>query len=168
MNSSVLMNVLRFFLLLLAQILIFNKIDFYGYINPYPYVLFILLFPVNGNKYWLLLSSFAIGIIMDTFMDSGGVHALACTALAFLRPSIFKFAFGLSYEYQTVKIYEKLSPERFTFITISVLAHHFIIFVLEVFEIDLFLGTLLRIIVSSVFTIIICILIIYMFKPNKR
>jgi hypothetical protein len=50
MNSALLTNIARFILLLLAQVLIFNRIDFLGFINPFPYILFIILYPVNGNK----------------------------------------------------------------------------------------------------------------------
>ena len=132
MNSALLGNIVRFVLLLAAQVLVFNRIDLFGFINPFPYVLFIILFPVNGNKSALLAASFFLGIIMDMFWNSGGVHAAACLLLAYFRPAIFKFSFGLSYEYQTVKLNDVLTPERFSFILIAVVIHHFVLFVLEV------------------------------------
>lgn len=168
MNSAVLLNIARFILLLAAQVLIFNNINFFGYLNPYPYVLFIILYPVNGNKSGLLLASFLLGIIMDMFCNSGGVHAIASITLAYLRPTFFKFSFGVSYEYQTVKINDKLTPERFSFILISVLTHHLILFILETFRLNFFFNILIQTIFSTVFTIVISILIIYLFKPSKR
>lgn len=168
MNSALLTNIARFILLLMMQIAIFNRMDFLGYINPYPYILFILLYPVNGNKYGLLFSSFLLGIIMDMFCNSGGVHATAAISLAALRPTFFKFSFGVSYEYQTIKINDKITPERFSFIAISVLSHHFILFLLEAFRLSFFLEVLLRTFLSTIFTIIICILLIYLFKISRR
>ena len=168
MNSTILVNIARFILLLAAQILIFNNVNFLGYINPYPYMLFILLYPVNGNKYALLSASFFLGIIMDMFCNSGGVHAAACVALAYYRPYIFKFSFGLSYEYQTVRINDVLTPERFSFILIAVVIHHFTLFLLEVFHLTFFLEILLKTVLSTIFTIIICIIIIYLIKPSRR
>lgn len=168
MNSTLLYNIARFILLLVSQVTIFNEINFLGYINPYPYILFILLFPINGNKYNVLLSSFALGIIMDMFCNSGGVHAAACITLAYLRPTFLKFSFGVSYEYQTIKINDKLSSERFSFILISVIVHHFILFILEVFRISFFFDALLKTITSTIFTTLICIILIYLFKPAKR
>ena len=168
MNSALLTNIARFILLLMMQIAIFNKMDFFGYINPYPYILFILLYPVNGNKYGLLFSSFLLGIIMDMFCNSGGVHATAAISLAALRPTFFKFSFGVSYEYQTIKINDKLTPERFSFIAISVLSHHFILFLLEAFRLSFFLEVLLRTFFSTIFTIVICIILIYLFKISRR
>lgn len=168
MNSALLFNIARFVLLLAAQVTIFNKFDFLGYINPFPYILFIILYPVNGNKSGLLLASFFLGLIMDLFMDSGGVHAASCLVLAFVRPSLFKFSFGLSYEYQTVRINDVLTPERFSFILLSVVIHHLILFILEIFTLEFFWSIILKTLVSTLFTIILSILIIYLIKPKKR
>ena len=88
MNSALLGNITRFILLLTAQILIFNRIDLFGFINPFPYILFIILYPVNGNKSGLLAASFLLGLLMDMFWNSGGVHAAACLVLAYYRPAI--------------------------------------------------------------------------------
>lgn len=168
MNSTFLVNIFRFILLLTVQIIIFNNMTFLGFILPLPYILFIILYPVNGNKSGLLLSSFLLGLTMDLFCNSGGIHASACLMLAFLRPYVFKFSFGISYEYQTIKINDVLTPERFSFILVSVLIHHLTLFVIEAFQISFFWDILLRILLSSVFTILCCILIIYLIKPVKR
>lgn len=168
MNSTLLVNIFRFILLLAVQIVIFNNMTFLGFILPLPYILFIILYPVNGNKSGLLLSSFFLGLMMDLFCNSGGIHTSACLILAFLRPYVFKFSFGVSYEYQTIKINDVLTPERFSFILISVLIHHLTLFILEAFQISFFWDILVRILLSSVFTILCCILIIYLIKPVKR
>jgi rod shape-determining protein MreD len=167
MNSAVIMGFVRFFLLLAAQLIIFNNINLFGYINPFPYILFVILFPVNGNKQLLIISSF-LGITMDLFSNSGGVHTTACLILAYARPSIFKFSFGVSYEYQTIKINDSLTSERFSFLLVSVVIHHFTLFILEVFQLSFLWDILLRTIIGTLFTLLICILLIYIFKPSKR
>ena len=168
MNSTLLVNIFRFILLLAVQIIIFNNMNFLGYISPFPYILFIILYPVNGNKSGLVVASFMLGLIMDMFSNSGGIHATACLVLAYFRPSIFKFAFGLSYEYQTVKLNDVLTPERFSFILLSIAIHHFTLFLLEAFQFSFIIDILIRSLLSTLFTIIICIIIIYLIKPNKR
>ncbi len=152
----------------MAQILVFNNMDFLGYINPFPYILFIILYPVNGNKMGLLLASFLLGLILDMFCNSGGIHAAASIILAYYRPLIFKFSFGLSYEYQTVKLNDVLTPERFSFLLIAVVLHHLVLFILEVFRFSFFFEIILKTITSAIFTLLVCILIIYLIKPNKR
>lgn len=168
MNSTLFVNIFRFILLLILQIIIFNNMNFLGYISTYPYLLFIILYPVNGNKSGLLVASFFLGLILDIFSNSGGIHTAACIILAYNRPRLFKFAFGLSYEYQTVRLNDVLTPERFSFILFSILIHHFVLFLLEAFQISFIWDVLIRTILSSVFTIVLCIIIIYLIKPNKR
>jgi rod shape-determining protein MreD len=168
MNSTVIFNIIRFILLLAVQIVIFNNIDLFGYINPYPYILFILLYPVNSNRAGLLVASFLLGLTMDLFSNSGGVHAMACLVLAYFRPSFFRFSFGLSYEYQTIKINERLSPERFSFILIAIITHHLVLFLMEFFKFIFIVDILLKTIITSIFTFIISIIIIYLFKPTRK
>lgn len=168
MNSAILGNITRFVLLLTAQVLIFNRIDLFGFINPFPYILFIILYPVNGNKTGLLVASFFLGLLMDMFWNSGGVHAAACVVLAYYRTAIFKFSFGLSYEYQTVKLNDVLTPERFSFILLAVVIHHAVLFFLEIFKISFLWDIIVRTVLSTIFTIISCIIIIYIIKPSKR
>jgi hypothetical protein len=155
-------------LLVVAQVVVFNNIDLFGYVNPYPYLLFILLYPVNSNRAGLLVASFLLGLSIDYFANSGGVHATASLVLAFLRPSFFKFSFGLSYEYQTIRINDRLSPERFSFIFISITTHHLVLFLLEYFKFVFILDALWRTLLSTIFTLIMSIIIIYLFKPSKR
>lgn len=167
MNSTI-ANIIRFFALLMLQILIFNNINLFGYIKPFPYILFILLFPVNGNKYALLTISFLMGLILDMFSNSGGIHAAACLILAYVRPSLFKFSFGVSYEYQTIKIVDKITSERISFLLTSIIIHHIILFSLEYFRLSLLFSTLLKSLLTSIFTFVICIILILLIKPTKR
>ncbi|UGS20798.1 rod shape-determining protein MreD [Flavobacterium cyclinae] len=167
MNNS-LINSIRFVVFLFLQLLIFNNINLLGYLNPYPYVLFILLYPVNSNKSVLLLASFAMGILLDMFCNSGGIHAMASLILAYIRPSLFKFAFGLSYEYQTVKIADKITPERITLLLLAIFIHHFVLFFFEYFRLDQILTVLMRTLSSSLFTFVICLLTLFIIKPSKR
>ncbi|GGA64786.1 rod shape-determining protein MreD [Flavobacterium palustre] len=168
MNSTLLLNILRFISLLALQIVVFNNMTFLGFIMPLPYILFIILYPVNSNRSALIISSFALGIIMDLFSNSGGIHTTACLILAYYRPYLFKFAFGVSYEYQTIKLNESLTPERFSFIFLAVVLHHLTLFILEAFQVSFILDILIRSLLSTVFTIISCIIIIYLIKSNKR
>ena len=168
MSSSVIINIFRFIVLLALQVIVFREMNLFGVMSAFPYILFILLYPVNGNKAGLLAISFLLGLMVDMFLNSGGAHAAACVVLAYLRPAFFRFSFGVSYEYQTVKINDRLSPERFSFILISVVTHHLILYLLEFFRFGLILDILLRTFLSTIFTLIICIITIYLIKPGKQ
>ena len=168
MNSLSINSIIRFVVLILAQALIFNHINFFGSVNPYPYILFILLFPVNNNRTLFIFLSFMLGLFMDLFSDSGGVHAAACVTIAFIRPPILKFAFGMIYEHQNIKFNNTEFGNRVIYFLIMIILHHLILFSLEVFNISNILLILKKTLFSSVFTLMLCILISVLFSNKQR
>lgn len=159
---------LRFIALLLAQVVICNNINFLGYINPYIYIVFIFLFPIRDSRIVLLLVSFLLGILVDMFSDSGGVHAAAAVTLAYARPLLLKMSFGMLYEHQSVKFSNTDIGSLITYVGLGTLLHHFILFSLEVFNISNILLILKKTLFSGIFTIILSILIIVLFSRNKK
>lgn len=166
MSSSILLHSTRFLVLLLAQVFLFNNIDFLGFINPYVYILFILLYPVNSNQLLFLLVSFLLGLSIDIFSDSGGIHAASCLVIAFLRPTILKFSFGVSYEYNNVKVSNTPFGSRLTYFFLLVIIHHFVLFNLEVFNISHTLFVLKLTLFSSIFTILLCMIFMILFSKR--
>ncbi len=162
-NSEIFINALRFIVLVLLQVLILNHINFFGFVNPYVYILFILVFPLNGNQSLLILLSFLLGLTIDIFGDSGGVHAAACVFVAYLRPLILKFSFGISYEYNTVKISKVSLTERLVYVSLMVLLHHLVLFGLEIFSLSHILLILKSTLFSGIFSIllILCTLLLF-------
>lgn len=167
MNNTIMLNITRFIVLILVQILILNNINFLGYINPYSYVLFVLLFPLNPNKGLFLFASFLLGLTMDMFGDSGGVHAAACLSIAFVRPVILRWVFGVSYEFQTLKLNNVALGERLLYSVLMVTLHHSLLFLLETFNFSLFLIIIKKILFSSIFTSILCMMILILFRRKE-
>ena len=168
MNTSLVRNILRFVILVLAQITIFNNINFLGYINPYPYILFIILFPIGDNRASLLISSFLLGITIDMFTNSGGMHAAACVTIAYIRPWVLQSIFGIAYEYNAVKVIKAAYGERLLFISIMVFTHHFILFMLESFNFSDIIYILKKTLFSGVFTLSLCMLFITLFSFKRK
>ena len=94
MNNAITINIARFIILILLQVLVLNNINFLGYINPYIYILFIILYPIKNNRLLFIFLSFLLGLTVDLFLDSGGVHAAACVTIAYIRPILLKFSFA--------------------------------------------------------------------------
>lgn len=168
MNSITASNSIRFVLLLLAQVIICNNINFLGYINPYIYILFIFLFPIRENRMILLLTSFLLGMLIDIFSDSGGVHAAAAVTLAYIRPVLLKSSFGMLYEHQSVKFSNTEPGSLITYLLLGTLMHHLVLFSLEIFNISSILLILKKTLFSSIFTIILSLVIIILFSRNKK
>lgn len=86
MNTPmILRNVGRFLILMLLQILVLNNVYLGGYINPFIYVLFILMLPTGMNRLLMLVLAFCSGLLVDVFSNMLGFHAFACTFVAFAR-----------------------------------------------------------------------------------
>ena len=130
MNSTSTQNIVRFIALVLLQVIVLNNINFLGYINPYVYILFILLYPIDNNRLLFIFLGFLLGLTVDMFSDSGGVHAAATVVIAYVRPIILKSTFGMMYEHQTVKISNSELGQRITYIALVAFVHHLVLFVL--------------------------------------
>lgn len=168
MNNTTILNAFRFIVLVFFQVTIFNNIHLFGFITPYPYILFILLYPLNANRHLFLIISFLLGLILDVFNNSGGVHTTACITLAFFRENLLKMAFGYSYEFHMMRITDKISSELVTYVVTSVFIHHTLLISLEVFNLKFILEILLRIVTSAAFTILLIFLIIGLIKSPRK
>lgn len=168
MNNTLLINIFRFVSLLILQVVLFDNIELFGFVTPYPYIIFILLYPLNANRAGLIAASFFLGLILDAFSNSGGVHAAACVSLAYFREPFLKFSFGISYEYHMMKITDKISNELMTYLAISTLFHQLILYSLEIFSFQFILEILLRTISSSILTLVFIIILIFLIKPSKK
>ncbi len=168
MNSVTFYNIIRFVILILFQGLVLNHINFLGYINPYPYILFIALFPINNNRTLFIFLSFLLGLGVDFFTDTGGIHAAACVTIAYIRPPILKFSFGTIYDNQTIKFNQIELGSRIVYFSIIAAIHHLILFSLEVFNTSDIILILKKTLFSSIFTIILCTLLSILFSPKRK
>ena len=147
-------------ILVLLQVLLLNNIQFSGYINPYLYVLFVLLLPFNTPRYLLLLFGFFTGLLVDIFGNTPGMHASATTFLAFLRPYTIELISSRdNMESNTHPRLKNMGAGWFSrYCIILVLAHHLFLFYVEVFTFKGFIFTLTRSLLSAVFTIVLIII----------
>jgi len=148
-------NIFRFLVLIFAQVLIFNNMEISGFINPYVYILFILLLPFETPPAVILIWGFALGFSIDIFTETIGMHTASTVFIAFLRPSILSiFAPREGYEKGTnprISYYGLTWFIKYSFVL--VLAHHIMLFYIEMFSIHDFFSTFLRVILSAIFTI---------------
>jgi rod shape-determining protein MreD len=168
MNNSVFLHTFRFILLVFVQVLLFNNINFSGNINPFVYIIFIALFPVKNNRSIIIILSFLLGLTIDIFSDTGGIHAAACVVIAYIRPVILKFSFGMIYEHQTIKFNTVEFGEKLTYISILTLIHHFVLFYLEIFSVSKIILVLQKTVFSSIFTILLIILMTIIFSKKTK
>jgi len=161
MINSILRFGIIFIFLVLLQVLLFNNIQFSGYVNPYSYIMFILLLPVEIPSWLLLVLSFALGLILDFFSGSPGMHSSASVLTAFVRPFILRILSPRDgYEARSEPSMMAYGFRWFlSYTVLIVLIHHTALFYIEVFRFADFFRTMLRVLLSSLFSIIFILLI---------
>jgi rod shape-determining protein MreD len=152
--------------LALLQVLILDHIKFLGYINPYLYVAFIIILPLRLNKVYVLLLSFVLGLSIDFFNDTGGIHAASSLCVAYLRPLIVRLSFGINYDLNTVKLSSAKLKAQVLFIFFMVFAHHLIMFSLSYFSINYSLEILKNTLYSGIFSSLLIFIILIITKKE--
>ena len=159
MGREIIKYTLMFVGLVLTQVLVFNHIQFSGFVNPYIYILFVMLLPLSSPRYLVLIAAFVLGLTIDVFSNSLGVHAFATVFMAYMRPLIIR---AISNREEDKSNYPGLLQFKFrwfaSYTVIMVLIHHLVLFYLEVYTFSNFLETLLRILLSSVFSVVVIVL----------
>jgi len=170
MALDIFRNIVSFFILIFVQVLVLNNIQFSGYINPYLYVLFILMLPFNTPNWLVLFLSFLLGIFVDAFSNSFGMHTAAATFIGFCRPYILQVMRPRDgYDNNDKPTIRDMGMNWYlTYSGILVALHHFVYFYIEVFRFNEIFAIFSRIFLSSVFTMLLLVLTQYLFVAEKK
>ena len=169
MINTVIRYGLLFVFLILLQVLILNNLHMSVFLNPYVYVLFILLLPFETPG-WLVLSlSFALGIILDTFSNTIGMHTSALVFMAFARKYLMSvMAPRDGYEQDKTPHYREMGLFWFIiYASILIFIHHFTLFVLEDFRMAYFFTAFFKSLLSGLLSLaIILVLMLFSYRPR--
>lgn len=171
MITDLIRLVIYFLSLLVIQIALLNNVNLGGYVNPFVYVLFILILPVRTPGPLLLAIGFIMGLVVDMFSNSMGMHAAATVFMAYLRPTVLKFmAPREGYETEATPSLREFGVSWFLIYgTVLVFMHHLMLFLIEVFRISELLSILLRVLLSSLATVSVMLMIQYLTdKPQQK
>lgn len=170
MGNFYIRNIVRWLALVFFQVLVLNHMNLGGYINPYVYIMFILLLPVQINKSALLLLAFMTGLVIDFFGNTLGLHTAATVLLAYARPGILRLFFkNLEFSTDEEPNIAKLKPGGFLKYTlVLVFIHHTALFFLEVFSFHGFLSTLSRIGLSTLITTLMIMTLALLFASRNK
>lgn len=170
MNRILIFNVLRFIILIFLQVFLLKNMVFYNLNVPFLYILFILLLPFETPNLLLFILSFLLGITIDLFSDTLGLHAAACTILALLRIFFINITVQKdNYDSDPEPTLGIMGFRWFFFYTlILTFFHHFFLFNLEVFKLAEILNTISRVLISSLFTILLIFTTELLFYRKKQ
>lgn len=166
MNKKLYFGIL-FLVLVLLQVFVLNNILFLGYINPYVYIAFVFLYPLDENRFSFLFASFFLGLSIDFFSDSGGIHAFSTLTIAYFR-LFFVQLFFRKYEadYPFFNLHSESFGKVFNYVVTLTFIHHLILFSFTNFSFQNMNQVLLNTLFSGVFTLILYFLGIYIFSKE--
>ena len=172
MGRDLRINIIRFILIGLLQVLVLKRIDIsigsFNYLHLVVYPLFILLIPIKTPRALLLLIAFAFGLLIDMFYNSPGVHAAATVLIAFIRPYVLKWIEPTEgYTNETTPTIFKMGITWFIIYgALLLFIHHLCYFSLEAFSYVYLLEILLRTIFSFIASFIIMMIIMVITNPK--
>lgn len=168
-----LINIFRFFFIISFQIFVLNNIDF-GPLNyllsPVVYIAFIITFPNSYSKYVLLIIAFLLGLTVDIFLNTYGIHASACLLIAYTRPFMMRQleaqnTFDESFDL-TIHSIEKTSYIKY--LTTLTFIFFLWLFILEEFSFSYIFIIIIKTILSTIFSVLLILLGQFLlFKKQK-
>lgn len=144
---------------ILLQIMFLRNLVFFNYAFCFLYIGAVLTLPPAMDNSLYLLIAFVVGILIDTFMNTLGLNAAATVLVAFFRSS-------------WIRRYERRAGEDFVFLSLRrigllpfinlffplILLHSAALFLIEANSLNLFVHTIIKILASSVYTLVAVLL----------
>jgi rod shape-determining protein MreD len=94
MINNLLRGFIYFVVFVLIQVLVLNNIHFLRIATPFLYLYFIIKMPVGSSRTQVVFFSFIAGVVIDTFSNTPGMHAAACTLAGFCREPLIRVFMG--------------------------------------------------------------------------
>ncbi len=168
--NVVVKNSIRFFIFVMIQSLVFNQIELGFGIHMMVHPLFIMLLPFETGIFTLMTLAFVMGLIIDIFSNTYGLHASSLLLMAYMRPVIFKF-YGPREGYDPLKepsLFD-MGSRWFLFVFgYLLLIHHFWYFLVEIFRFDQFLLIIQKTVFSVIISFLLCIVLqTFLIKKSK-
>jgi hypothetical protein len=160
---------LRFLAILLIQLLVVDNIELSSFINPYIYVSFILMLPITLAPWLVVVLSFLTGGVMDSFASTPGLHMAATTFMGFMRFHYLRAT--TTKEDMESRITPSLSRKGIVWFVVYCFVltfiHHLLLFFLEIYGFREFFSTLMRVVLSSMVTVMLIVIGQLLFYRNK-
>lgn len=169
LNLSFLRNILIILILIFVQVFVFSNFKINALFSPYIYILFILLYPPNQNRYVFLLLCFLLGVGIDIFEHTGGINAFASVTIGLLSNHLLRMISGTKFfEIEEFQYSDFGAVQWFFYVIFMVFIHHFLLFWLESFSLLNFGNMMLKVLYSSAFTSIFVFFYLLLFRKRAE
>ena len=142
--------------LMLLQV-VCNKVLLFGVAMPVVYIYLLLRLPITLHTNWALTCAFLLGLLVDTFNDTPGMHTLACLMMMAARRPVFNACMtrddDISDPRPSGQSMGGLNYLRY--MAMLVVIYCAVLFLIQAFSLHDFLATLSRIAASSLLSIVL-------------
>tara|TARA_B100001057_G_C22766116_1_gene917719 strand:+ start:323 stop:700 length:378 start_codon:yes stop_codon:yes gene_type:complete len=125
------------------------------------------MYRFDGDRTALIILGFLMGLFLDLLTQGSGGHTIASLTIAYLRPYIIRFSFGVNYDVPMGMIRGSLINQRITYFLQIILIHHLLLFVVVYFSFDNIFTIIKNTFLSTFFTIILVYISLGFFKEKK-
>ncbi len=162
-------------LLIALQVFVISNVNIANpvglYFQPQLLVMFLLLLPPRMSHVWLIIVSFAAGLILDMFFNSMGINAAVCTLIGYLRYYVTRdIEKEISSREEDNKIWtsKKGRPWKWTYFITFILLYHFVFVMIESLGKNFFVISMPAVFISTIITFIFTITLEdLIYKPSK-
>ena len=173
MNNLIIKNLIRLVGLVLLQLLILKDVDLswgsFDFIHLFVYPLVIMLFPLRTPRVVIILAGFFLGLFIDVFYDSLGVHASATLLMAYSRKIVLRFLEPSGgYSVDQVPTLRNMGISWFFIYCGALLFIHLLFyFSMESFSIVFFFRILMNTIFSFIFSLLLILIVQFIFNSKS-
>lgn len=170
MSRTGILQFLSFFIYLIIQVVLMKNLVVFNTGFCFLYIAFILFLPIETNTLVLMALGFALGFLVDIFYDSLGLHAGTLVFMAYLRNFwLSRITPQGGYDAGEGPTLAANGLQWFLVYTLPLIfVHHFALFFIEAGGFGLIGYTLLKVFVSTIFTLLIILLLQYLLPERRR
>lgn len=157
MSRTILLFILKFVVLVLAQAVIFNNIVLFHVAVPFVFLYILVSMPITWSTNATLTIGFLTGLCLDVLSNSLGINTVACTLLAFIQKPVFHLYMQPDETLSGLKPSSRSmgSGEYAKYMSSLVLIYCTLVFLIDAFAVFNPLRLILQIVCSTAFTVVL-------------
>lgn len=150
--------------------LVASRISLFHLANCFSYTAVILLLPITSNPVRTLLFAFLVGLMVDVFHSSPGIHTAATVLLGFFRANFLNWMVpaGGYEEYMNITIPSMGLKWFLPYMTGLLFLHHSLYFMIDFSDMSQFGYIMLKSVASTGFSFLAIVLIQYGIEPPRK
>jgi len=157
MNNIIKQYIFFSFIIITLQLIMFNNVNFLGFINPWIYIFLIIIIPASIKENYLIIISFLMGLLLDSLFSTSGINTISLISVAWLRNYLLKKIFsGKNYDKKKfISIKNNGFNLYLKYVTTIVFIHHGILILVDYVNFIKISEIMMKTILSSIVSIVI-------------